>query len=62
MIAGAPATARKAEMDADKLLRTLLEELSPAQAAKLTAKLTGEKRSELYDRAVALGGQASRKP
>ena len=57
VIAGAVAQVRStAAMEADKVLRTLLSELSPAQAAKLTAKLTGEKRSELYDRAVAMSG------
>ena len=61
MIAGAPTPAQRTAMDADKVLRTLLEELSPAQAAKLTAKLTGEKRSDLYNRAVSLGEQAGRK-
>jgi 16S rRNA (cytidine1402-2'-O)-methyltransferase len=61
VVAGSPAMARQATaMDADKVLRTLLEELSPAQAAKLTAKLTGEKRSELYDRAVTLSAHAGR--
>jgi 16S rRNA (cytidine1402-2'-O)-methyltransferase len=62
VVAGAPEQPRQGmTVDTDKILRTLLEELSPAQAAKLTAKLTGEKRSELYDRAVALSDQAGRK-
>ncbi len=39
-------------LDAEVVLRTLLEELAPAQAAKLAAKLTGAKRSELYYKAV----------
>jgi hypothetical protein len=43
-----------ASMDADRLLRELLEELSPSQASKLTAKLTGEKRAELYERAMKM--------
>jgi 16S rRNA (cytidine1402-2'-O)-methyltransferase len=62
VVAGAPEPARGIAIDADKVLRTLLEELSPAQAAKLTAKLTGEKRSELYDRAVTLSEHAGHKP
>jgi 16S rRNA (cytidine1402-2'-O)-methyltransferase len=61
VIAGSPPQNRQVNaLDTDKVLRTLLEELSPAQAAKLTAKLTGEKRSELYDRAIALNEQAGR--
>jgi 16S rRNA (cytidine1402-2'-O)-methyltransferase len=44
-------------MDVEQVLRTLLEELPPAQAAKLAAKLTGTKRGELYDRAVELSAK-----
>jgi hypothetical protein len=44
-------------LNADQLLRALLEELSPSQAAKITAKLTGEKRSDLYARATQFGKQ-----
>jgi 16S rRNA (cytidine1402-2'-O)-methyltransferase len=61
VVAGSPAQNRQASvLNADRVLRTLLEELSAAQAAKLTAKLTGEKRSELYDRAIALNEQSGR--
>jgi 16S rRNA (cytidine1402-2'-O)-methyltransferase len=41
-------------LDAEQLLRALLEELTPSQAAKIAARLTGEKRSELYERAMKL--------
>lgn len=54
VVAGALAVTTPMQMDAQKILRVLIEELSPAQAAKLTAKLTGAKRSELYDLAASL--------
>lgn len=41
-------------LHAEQLLQALLEELTPSQAARVAAKLTGEKRSELYDRAMAI--------
>lgn len=51
--------AAAANVDAERLLRALLEELSPAQAAKIAARMTGEKRGELYDRALQFSGKAS---
>jgi len=57
VVSGSPAaTSSTQALNADQLLRALLEELPPSQAAKVTAKLTGEKRSELYARAVKLAG------
>jgi 16S rRNA (cytidine1402-2'-O)-methyltransferase len=41
-----------ASVDADRLLRALAEELSPSQAAKIAAKLTGLRRADLYERAM----------
>lgn len=53
VVSGNPAPPSSAQaLNADQLLRALLEELSPSQAAKITAKLTGEKRSDLYARAT----------
>jgi|JRYE01.1.fsa_nt_gb 16S rRNA (cytidine1402-2'-O)-methyltransferase len=58
VVRGAEMAASTQEVvDADRLLRTLAEELSPAQAAKLAARLTGAKRSELYERALRFTGK-----
>jgi 16S rRNA (cytidine1402-2'-O)-methyltransferase len=48
VVSGAPPTNAATEIDSDKLLRVLREELPPSQAAKIAARLTGRKRSELY--------------
>jgi 16S rRNA (cytidine1402-2'-O)-methyltransferase len=53
-------TSHPVQHDVEKILRALCEELPPAQAAKLAAKITGEKRSGLYERAIALGVAAPR--
>jgi 16S rRNA (cytidine1402-2'-O)-methyltransferase len=55
VVAGASPQQQTTSLDAQKILRVLAEELSPAQAAKLTAKITGAKRSELYELATSLG-------
>ena len=56
VVTGAPAAGAAAlEFDADSLLRALLQELSPSQAAKIAARLTGAKRSDLYDTALEIG-------
>lgn len=46
-----------ASIDADQMLRALLEELPPSQAAKVAARLTGAKRADLYDLALRIGGR-----
>jgi len=46
------ATRQPQTLDAEQLLRALLDELSPAQAAKVAARVTGVKRSVLYDLAI----------
>ena len=56
VVSGAPAAGDAAlELDADSLLRALLQELPPSQAAKIAAHLTGGKRSELYEAALQIG-------
>ena len=55
VVAGASEQRTTTDRDAQKILRVLAEELSPAQAAKLTAKITGAKRGDLYELATLLG-------
>jgi 16S rRNA (cytidine1402-2'-O)-methyltransferase len=56
VVSGTPAGGGAAlELDADSLLRALLQELSPSQAAKIAARLTGSKRSDLYEVAMRIG-------
>lgn len=55
IVSGNPAAPSSAQaLNAEQLLRALAEELPPSQAAKIAAKLTGEKRSDLYTRAMQL--------
>jgi 16S rRNA (cytidine1402-2'-O)-methyltransferase len=46
-------------MSAHQVLSALLEDLPPSQAAKVTARLTGAKRSELYAKALELAGKTA---
>lgn len=48
-------TPSASQHEVERILRVLLEELSPAQAAKLAARITGAKRGELYDLALQMG-------
>ena len=57
VVSGAPSTSAALELDSDALLRALLEELSPSQAAKVAAHITGRKRSELYEAALKVPGE-----
>jgi 16S rRNA (cytidine1402-2'-O)-methyltransferase len=52
LVAGAVEQASSVQLEAHQVLRTLLEELPASTAAKLTARLTGAKRAELYELAV----------
>ncbi len=54
LVAGAEEERAPATLDSDHVLRTLLAELSPAQAAKLAARLTHGQRDQLYRRALEL--------
>jgi 16S rRNA (cytidine1402-2'-O)-methyltransferase len=56
VVQGAERAAEQAEVDAERVLRPLLEELPVAQAAKLAAQITGRTRRELYDLALKLRG------
>ena len=44
--------------EAERILNILLAECSVKQAANLTAQITGRKKNALYDRALAIKGQA----
>jgi 16S rRNA (cytidine1402-2'-O)-methyltransferase len=57
LVHGADEAARTAsQVDADQLLRLLLLELPPSQAARLAAQITGLPRKALYERALASKG------
>lgn len=58
MIGGAADAAPTASADLDETLRALLEELPASKAAKVAARLTGERRQALYQRALELAGDA----
>jgi 16S rRNA (cytidine1402-2'-O)-methyltransferase len=58
IVAGYAGTAQESSMmNADQVLRALLEDLPPSQAAKIAARLTNAKRSELYERAMEIAGK-----
>ncbi|HSG87738.1 MAG TPA: 16S rRNA (cytidine(1402)-2'-O)-methyltransferase [Pseudomonadales bacterium] len=58
-VAGASRSAPATRVDAETLLRALLEELPASRAARLAARLTGIARSELYERALAIGAEGA---
>jgi 16S rRNA (cytidine1402-2'-O)-methyltransferase len=61
VVSGASTASAALELNADALLRALLQELSPSQAAKVAAHLTGGKRSDLYEAALQIGRVAGEK-
>jgi 16S rRNA (cytidine1402-2'-O)-methyltransferase len=61
VVSGASTTSAALELNADTLLRALLQELSPSQAAKIAAHLTGGKRGDLYEAALQIGRVAAEK-
>ena len=54
VVAGAAQATRASSFEARALLKVLLQELPPAKAAKLAAKITGEPRQALYELAESL--------
>jgi 16S rRNA (cytidine1402-2'-O)-methyltransferase len=58
-VAGAPeeAEADAATVEAEAVLEVLLAELSPSRAAKVAARITGQSKNALYERAMALRGE-----
>ena len=55
MVSGAePRSEEALDLQTERLLRILLEELPVKQAAALAARISGEKKNRLYQAAVAL--------
>jgi len=60
VVAGAAAAASDAlALNSEQVLRALLVDLPPSQAAKIAARLTGEKRAQLYEKAMEIGGKGT---
>lgn len=59
VVEGPPARGQTLDVDAQALLFALAEELAPAQAAKVAARLTGGKRADLYALLQSARGQES---
>ena len=54
LVAGAPAVESAVDAEAERILGILLEELPVKQAAALAARITGGKKNQLYQRALAM--------
>lgn len=58
LVAGTPAAQSSAtNIEAERLLRILLEELPVKQAASLAARISGGNKNQLYARAIEIGGR-----
>ena len=57
MVAGAEVEAAGLDVEADHLLTQLMTRLSVSDAARMAARITGQGRSGLYQRALALQGR-----
>jgi 16S rRNA (cytidine1402-2'-O)-methyltransferase len=58
LVEGAPQQEDSGTAEADRVLSILLEECPVKQAAALAARITGQKKNALYERALALKAQA----
>jgi 16S rRNA (cytidine1402-2'-O)-methyltransferase len=56
IVGGNPQNSPAMSLNVEQLLDALLEQLGPSQAAKIASRLTGEPRSELYQRALQRPG------
>jgi 16S rRNA (cytidine1402-2'-O)-methyltransferase len=54
LVEGAPTTSNILDAEADRILAILLAECPVSQAAALTAKITGQKKNALYERALSI--------
>jgi 16S rRNA (cytidine1402-2'-O)-methyltransferase len=56
LVEGARADDDEGDVEAERVLRILLEECSVKQAAALAAQITGKKKNALYERALQIKG------
>lgn len=54
LLEGAPAAGDQDEIEAERILKILLQECSVKQAAMLASHITGQKKNALYDRALQM--------
>lgn len=57
LVEGASQETDEADVEADRILRILLSEVSVKQAASLAAQITGLKKNALYERALRMKGE-----